>query len=72
MPNPRTSDRQDEFNTPNDQRDRQIRRADLPLHCPLPGSSLWNSHPKVYIPIEDAAEGKMLCPYCGTEYTLVD
>ncbi|MGI9304100.1 MAG: zinc-finger domain-containing protein, partial [Gammaproteobacteria bacterium] len=67
MPNPRTSDQQDKFKAPNDKRHYEIRRADLPLRCPLPEMSLWNSHPKVYIPIEDAEEGKMICPYCSTE-----
>ena len=43
---------------------------DLPLHCPLPQMSLWNSHPRVYLPIEES--GKAKCPYCGTEYTLKD
>ncbi|MEM7082272.1 MAG: zinc-finger domain-containing protein [Pseudomonadota bacterium] len=41
---------------------------DLPLHCPLPGTSLWNSHPRVYLPIEKTGTAK--CPYCGAVYTL--
>ncbi|WP_267112860.1 zinc-finger domain-containing protein, partial [Xanthomonas sacchari] len=28
------------------------RRADLPLSCPTPEMALWNSHPRVYLPIE--------------------
>jgi len=47
-----------------------VTRADLPLSCPMPGMSLWNSHPKVYLPIE--ASGTAKCPYCGAEYTLQD
>ena len=43
--------------------------ADLPLSCPMPGMSLWNSHPKVYLPIEDQ-DGKAKCPYCGADYVL--
>jgi uncharacterized Zn-finger protein len=31
---------------------------------------LWNSHPKVYLPIEQTGEAK--CPYCGTGYRLVE
>jgi uncharacterized Zn-finger protein len=31
---------------------------------------LWNSHPKVYLPVESAGEAK--CPYCGASYELVD
>lgn len=57
-------------NTPNDQRSHTIARKDLPLHCPLPDERLWDSHPRVYIPIEDAPGGRMICPYCGTEYVL--
>jgi uncharacterized Zn-finger protein len=45
-----------------------VTRADLPLHCPLPSMYLWNSHPKVYLPIE--AAGEAVCPYCSTHYTL--
>lgn len=48
----------------------EVRRADLPLHCPLDGMSLWNSHPRVYLSIETT--GRARCPYCGAEYTLVD
>ena len=29
-----------------------ITRADLPLSCPMPEMTLWNSHPKVYLPVE--------------------
>ena len=47
----------------------QITRDDLPLHCPTPENSLWNSHPKVFLPIEETGQAK--CPYCGTEYRLV-
>ncbi|HKK16288.1 MAG TPA: zinc-finger domain-containing protein [Gammaproteobacteria bacterium] len=56
--------------TPNDQPRYSITRDALPLHCPLPDMSLWNSHPRVYLPIEKTGEAK--CPYCGTEFTLVD
>ena len=36
----------------------------------MPGQSVWNSHPKVYLPIEDG--GTVNCPYCGAAYTLVE
>ena len=45
-----------------------VSRADLPLSCPMPAMSLWNSHPKVYLPIE--ATGEARCPYCGALYVL--
>lgn len=47
-----------------------VTRADLPLACPMPGMYLWNSHPKVYLPIEKTGTAK--CPYCGADYTLAD
>jgi uncharacterized Zn-finger protein len=31
----------------------EVRREDIPLSCPMPGMYLWNSHPKVYLPIEE-------------------
>jgi uncharacterized Zn-finger protein len=48
----------------------EITRADLPLSCPMKGMSLWNSHPRVYLPIE--ATGEARCPYCGAVYVLKD
>jgi len=47
-----------------------VRRSDLPLSCPMPGTSLWNSHPRVYLPIEDTGQAK--CPYCGADFVLED
>lgn len=47
----------------------EVTQADLPLSCPMPGMSLWNSHPKVYLPIE--ATGRARCPYCSAEFILM-
>ncbi|MDH5518729.1 MAG: zinc-finger domain-containing protein [Gammaproteobacteria bacterium] len=47
----------------------EVTEAELPIHCPLPGTSLWNSHPRVYIALDNATEAK--CPYCGTLYKRV-
>jgi len=47
----------------------RVSRSDLPLSCPMPAMSLWNSHPKVYLPVEEQG-GKAKCPYCGAEYEL--
>ncbi|HEY1141740.1 MAG TPA: zinc-finger domain-containing protein [Lysobacter sp.] len=47
-----------------------VTRADLPLSCPLPSMALWNSHPRVYLPIE--AERECQCPYCGALFVLAD
>lgn len=52
-------------------REYEIHRADLPLSCPTPSMALWNSHPRVYLPIEGEG-GKAECPYCGSRFTLVD
>ena len=46
----------------------RIGQDQLPLHCPLPDMYLWNSHPKVFLPIQ--ATGIAKCPYCGTNYSL--
>lgn len=42
----------------------------LPLSCPMPQMSLWNSHPRVYLPILEANE--FTCMYCGATYILED
>jgi uncharacterized Zn-finger protein len=44
----------------------EVTAKDLPLHCPMPGTLLWNAHPRVYLPIGEKREA--LCPYCGTRY----
>lgn len=46
----------------------EVTRADLPLSCPMPSMVLWNSHPRVYLPIEET--GWERCPYCGAIYVL--
>lgn len=45
-----------------------VRRSDLPLSCPTPEMVLWNSHPRVYLPIEKTGEAQ--CPYCGAQFEL--
>lgn len=46
----------------------EITSADLPLSCPMPSMEIWNSHPRVFLPIEKT--GHEICPYCGAEFTL--
>ncbi len=46
----------------------EVSGDDLPLSCPMPAMALWNSHPKVYLPVE--ATGSAKCPYCGALYVL--
>ena len=52
MPNPHTATRKD-LDTPNKLTRYEVTRDDLPVHCPMRGTSLWNSHPQVYIQVED-------------------
>jgi len=59
----------DQTDQPNAQRLVEVTAKDLPLHCPMPGKRLWDSHPKVFLPIADS--GREICPYCGTEYVLI-
>lgn len=54
----------------NTQREYEVRLADLPLSCPTPEQKLWNSHPRVYLPVEET--GSAICPYCSASYRLVD
>ena len=54
---------------PNAENNYQVIASDLPLSCPMPGMYQWNSHPKVYLPVE---AGRAKCPYCGATYTLVE
>lgn len=54
--------------TPNERSTVEINRAQLPLHCPTPEMSLWDSHPRVFLPIEKS--GRATCPYCGTAFSL--
>lgn len=50
------------------QRQYTVKQADLPLSCPTADMQLWNSHPRVFLPIQDT--GKETCPYCGSEFVL--
>ena len=53
---------------PNAKNQYMVAATDLPLSCPMPGMYLWNSHPRVFLPIEKTGWAK--CPYCSAEYTL--
>jgi uncharacterized Zn-finger protein len=54
----------------NTERAYQVKRSDLPLSCPTPEMKLWNSHPRVYLPIEKT--GHAQCPYCGANFELIE
>lgn len=48
----------------------KVSHKDLPLCCPMPHMAVWNSHPRIYIPIEKTGQG--MCYYCGAHFTLTD
>lgn len=48
----------------------EVTHADLPLSCPMPNMTSWNSHPRVFLPIEESGYAK--CIYCGAEFFLKD
>ena len=55
----------------NAQRRYEVTRSQLPLSCPLPEMALWNSHPRVYLPIVKDG-GTSQCPYCSAVFVLKD
>lgn len=48
----------------------KVTTAMTPLCCPLPSMTLWNMHPKVYLPLDE--DQSATCPYCETHYTVCD
>lgn len=48
----------------------QVTRGELPVHCPTEAMGLWNSHPRVFIPLEENPVAS--CPYCGTQFELTE
>jgi uncharacterized Zn-finger protein len=63
-----TAARSEKLIQPNARNHYEVTEADLPLSCPMPGMQLWNSHPRVYLPVEKTGWAK--CPYCSAEYSL--
>jgi uncharacterized Zn-finger protein len=63
-----TAERSDRLIQPNAHNHYEVTQDDLPLSCPMAGMQLWNSHPRVYLPVEKTGWAK--CPYCSAEYTL--
>ncbi len=72
MPNPNTAAEagSTKYIKPNAENRYEVSRDDLPLLWPMDSMSLWNSHPRVYLPIEKTGTAK--CPYCGADYVLKD
>jgi uncharacterized Zn-finger protein len=48
----------------------EVTYDDLPLYCPTHAMSVWDAHPRVFLPIEETGSAK--CPYCGSDYVLID
>ena len=48
-----------------------ITTKNLPLRCPMPSMTSWNSHPRVFLEIEKEPNHEIICPYCSTVYKLV-
>jgi len=48
----------------------KVNKNDLPISCPPKDSPAWNMHPRVYI--ELSSEEEASCPYCGTNFELVE
>lgn len=46
----------------------RVGTTDLPVSCPPRDMSVWNAHPRVYLPVEE--DGEARCPYCGALYVL--
>lgn len=52
----------------NTQKVYHVKLTDLPVSCPAGDMAIWNSHPKVFLPIEET--GEAVCEYCGAKYIL--
>lgn len=48
----------------------EIRQGELPVSCPRDDMEIWNSHPKVFLPLSE--ERRAHCPYCDAEFVLID
>jgi uncharacterized Zn-finger protein len=57
--------------TPNAVRHIEVHGNELPAYCPTAQMSLWNAHPRVYLPLEHPGD-EAKCMYCGTIFRLVD
>ena len=50
------------------QRVYRVDPSDLPLSCPPRGTRVWDTHPRVYLPIKETKQ--VTCPYCDAKYIL--
>ena len=49
----------------------EVTPDDYPVHCPADDMSLWNAHPRVYIPVYDVGD-EARCPYCSALFVMVE
>lgn len=60
----------------NTERESKVTQADLPFSCPPKDSRIWDSHPRVFLPLGQEDKGEIIrqveCPYCAAAYALVD
>jgi len=49
----------------NTQRQYKVSAQQASVCCPTPEMQLWNSHPRVYLAME---QGHAVCPYCNAEF----
>lgn len=55
----------------NAQHSYEVKATDLPISCPTKDMEIWNSHPRVFLPLDDE-HPEQHCPYCGVKFILVD
>ena len=41
----------------------------LPISCPTKEDSLWNQHPRVFLPLNEKNREE-ICPYCSAKFVL--
>lgn len=46
-----------------------VKKSELPISCPTHEMTLWNAHPRVFLPLGEE-EHEIACPYCGTLFVL--
>lgn len=47
-----------------------VSQKNLPFACPPPDATLWDAHPRVFLPFQSIGDS-LTCPYCGASYVLV-
>lgn len=53
----------------NARKEYHVTPSDLPISCPTEDMTLWNAHPRVFLPLQENNK-EQVCPYCGIKYVL--